>query len=59
MPGVLCVCPIGSHHLRPEQSLSVQDLDVHMDKKMFFGMSEGYLDSEMNVKIFKLKMKGP
>jgi len=40
-----------------EQTLSVLDLGVHVDKRVFLGMSEGHLDSEMDVKIFKMRMK--
>jgi len=40
-----------------EQSLSLLDLDVHLDNTMFFGMLKGHLDGEMDVKIFKLSRK--
>jgi len=39
-----------------EKSLSVRDLDVHLDKTMF--VSERYLDREMHVKIFRMRKCG-
>jgi hypothetical protein len=41
----------------PEQSLSVLDLDVHFDKRIFLGVSEGQLDNKIDVKIFKMRIK--
>jgi len=38
-----------------EQSLSVLDLDVHLDNNVFFGVLGSHLDSKMDVKIFKLR----
>ncbi|KIM88688.1 hypothetical protein PILCRDRAFT_2883 [Piloderma croceum F 1598] len=40
-----------------EQSLSVLDLDVHFDKRIFLGVSEGQLDNEIDVKVFKMRIK--
>jgi len=39
-----------------EQSLSVLDLDVHFDKRIFLGVSEGQLDKEIDVTVFKMRI---
>lgn len=44
--------------LEPDKSLKVEELCVQLNNSVFLGMSEGQLDSGMEVRMFRISMKG-